>query len=139
MTTPRTMTLRELVAMVQGMVFMDSQVRLGFIASSAEAAKCTGHAVATMLSPYGVTWNPVHMQVRWPGGALMTFLSGQNPDRLRGYRWAAGLVSSQVAAWASSETMEMVRMSARSPGTCIILCTEVSTRTELEEHLRQVA
>jgi phage terminase large subunit-like protein len=139
MTTPRAMTLREVVAMAQGMVLMDEEVKLGFVASSQESARCTGFAVAQLLAVHGATWHPAFEQVRWPSGAALKFLSVRNPDRLRGFRWAVAFVSGAAASQASTEVLEQVRMSARPPGGGIFECAEVANRDELDEQLRQVA
>ncbi|MFY0567054.1 hypothetical protein ACN28E_24895 [Archangium lansingense] len=138
MTTPLEMTLREVVAMAQGMVVMDGEVRLGFIASSAEAARCTGFAVAKRLTPFAVTWHPARQQVRWPSGAVMTFLS-VNEDRLRGYNWAAAFLSAPANATATPGVLEQVKRIVRLPGAGVILCAEVRNRGHLEDLLQQAA
>ncbi|MCY1080308.1 hypothetical protein [Archangium lansingense] len=137
MTAPREMTLREVVAMAQGMVLMDDQVKLGFIASSQESATCTGFAVAKMLTPHGATWHPAYQQVRWPSGAAMTFLSARVPNRLRGFRWAAAFLSAPASA--STEVFDQAAMNVRPPGAGVILCAEVANRSALDEQLHAAA
>jgi hypothetical protein len=134
MTTPREMTLREVVAMAQGMVLVDDKVRLGFIASSDKAAGWTGCALFEMLVPHGVTWHRQYRQLRWASGAVMAIASVQRPEPLRGHRLAAAFLSGHAADPLRAEALRQMHAVA---GANVFRCAEVENRGAFNALLRQ--
>ncbi|QRK06040.1 hypothetical protein JQX13_38840 [Archangium violaceum] len=133
------LSIREVAAMMLGMVVSDPDTRLGFVASSRESARLTGFAVAELLKSKGVVWHPAYQEVRWPSGAKAVFVSVKEPDRMRGYRWAGAFMSAAAAELADEYARHVVDSNARPPGTVVSGCAEVASRDALSELQREAA